>query len=90
MTSTQDSARSTAGTTTHQPAPALRTEALRDPLSAILGHTQYLKRSFLKGKPVSPGDYLWALSTIERSVWALEGHLRVAENGRVEVRQGDE
>jgi uncharacterized protein YbjT (DUF2867 family) len=59
-----------------------RTEALRDPLAAILGHTQYLKRQFLNGEPVSPDAYLRALATIERAVWALEGHLRVQENGR--------
>lgn len=59
-----------------------RTEALRAPLAVILGHTQHLARSFLAGQPVPPDDYLSALATIERAVWALEGHLRVLENER--------
>jgi hypothetical protein len=60
----------------HGPRPA----ALRAPLATILGHTQYLKRCFLSGRQVPPDDYLAAFSAIERSVWALEGHLRVLEN----------
>lgn len=66
----------------HQRTSALRTEALRAPLATILGHTQYLKRAYLNARPVSPDEYLAALATIERSVWALEGHLRVLENDR--------
>lgn len=59
-----------------------RTEAIRAPLATILGHTQYLRRHFLGGRPVSGDSYLSALSSIERAVWALEGHLRVLENER--------
>lgn len=60
--------------------PGAHLDALRTPLSAILGQSQLLKRRFLQGQPLPPDDYLAALSVIERSVWAIEGHLRVLQD----------
>jgi len=53
---------------------------LRTPLTGILGAAQLLERRILRGDPVAPDDYLAALASIKRSVWALEGQLRALED----------
>jgi hypothetical protein len=80
MASTQGSAPHPGpASTSRQPLSGPDAEAFRAPLAAILGNAQYLKRVFLNGRPLPPDEYLAALARIERSVWALEGHLRVLE-----------
>lgn len=90
MVSTEGPGQASPERSLRQRSPEHRTEAIRAPLATILGHAQYLKRSFLNGRPVSPDEYLSVLSTIERSVWAIEGQLRVLENTRDQGQRGDD
>jgi signal transduction histidine kinase len=50
-------------------------DALRNPLTTILGRAQLLERHILQGTLLAPDDYLATLSDIACSVRALEGQL---------------
>jgi signal transduction histidine kinase len=60
-------------------------DALRTPLAVILGEAQVLQRRVLRGELLPPDDVLAALSTIQRSVWAIEGRLRVLQDRTSQV-----
>ena len=61
--------------------PGAALDALRTPLAAILGTSQLLERRIVRGAPLTPDDYLAALAAIRRAAWALEGQLRVLQDG---------
>jgi hypothetical protein len=64
--------------------PAL--DALRGPLTGILGAAQLLQRRLLRGESLPLDDTLAALAGIQRSVWALEGQLRALEDAAYRKR----
>jgi signal transduction histidine kinase len=66
--------------------PAGALDALRNPLTAILGRSQVLERRILREVHVSPDDTLAALEAIERSAWEVEGQLRALQ--REVIREG--
>jgi signal transduction histidine kinase len=70
------SSAASSGATPHYQVSEFALNALRNPLTAILGRSQLLQRRILQGAHLSPKDSLAALATIERSVWELEQQLR--------------
>ena len=59
---------------------AAAVDALRTPLTMILGQAQLLQRRLRSGHPLPQDELLDTIAAIQRSAWALEGHLRRIED----------
>jgi hypothetical protein len=62
--------------------------ALRTPLAAVLSDVQMMRQNILSGAPLPREEHVAVLTRIERTLWALDGQLRVLQDAADRFRTG--